>query len=102
MQAQITADRAHTATKNISLIAVDVARVSVQTLNYAKDTSLEVGGMSKNIQMYKFPNNASDKGILVKVEIYKAGEWQVLTTATITDTYSHNVLINPSGLAHGA
>lgn len=102
LQAQITDDGGNTATKNISLIAVDVTCVSVQTLNYTKDTSLEVGGMSKNIPLYKFPNNASDKGILVKVEIYKAGEWQVLTTATITDTYSHNVLINPSGLAHGA
>ncbi|MDY3898382.1 MAG: hypothetical protein SOZ29_09940, partial [Prevotella sp.] len=102
LQAQITDDGGNTATKNISLIAVDVTCISVQTLNYTKDTSLEVGGMAKNIPMYKFPNNASDKGILVKVEIYKAGEWQVLTTATITDTYSHNVLINPSGLAHGA
>ena len=102
LQAQITDDGGNTATKNISLIAVDVTCVSVQTLNYTKDTSLEVGGMAKNIPLYKFPNNASDKGILVKVEIYKAGEWQVLTTATITDTYSHNVLINPSGLAHGA
>lgn len=102
LQAQITDDGGNSATKNISLIAVDVTCVSVQTLNYTKDTSLEVGGMAKNIPLYKFPNNASDKGILVKVEIYKAGEWQVLTTATITDTYSHNVLINPSGLAHGA
>ena len=102
LQAQITDDGGNTATKNISLIAVDVTCVSVQTLNYTKDSSLEVGGMSKNIPLYKFPNNASDKGILVKVEIYKAGEWLVLTTATITDTYSHNVLINPSGLAHGA
>ena len=102
LQAQITDDGGNTATKNISLIAVDVTCVSVQTLNYTKDTSLEVGGMAKNIPLYKFPNNASDKGILVKVEIYKAGEWQLLTTATITDTYSHSVLINPSGLAHGS
>lgn len=102
LQAQITDDGGNTATKNISLIAVDVTCVSEQTLNYTKDTSLEVGGRSKSIPLYKFPNNASDKGILVKVEIYKAGEWQVLTTATITDTYSHNVSIDPTGLGHGA
>ena len=102
LQAQITDDGGNTATKNLSLIAVDVTCVSVQTLNYTKDTSLEVGGISKSIPMYKFPNNASDKGILAKVELYKDGEWQLLTTSTITDTYSHNVLINPIGLAHGS
>lgn len=102
LQAIVTDDGGNTATKNISVIAVDVTCESVQTLNYTRDTTLEVGGSAKNIPMYRFPNNASDRGILVKVEIYKGGEWQQLTTATIMDTYSHNVLISPSGLAHGA
>lgn len=102
LQAQITDDGGNTATKNLSLIAIDVTCVSVQTLNYTKDTSLEVGGSAKNIPMYKFPNNASDKGILVTVEIYKEEGWQVLATTTVLDTYSHNVLISPSGLSHGA
>lgn len=102
LQAIVTDDGGNTATKNISLIAVDVTCESVQTLNYTRDTSLEVGGVAKNIPMYKFPNNASDKGILVKVEIFKEGEWQLLATSTVMDTYSHNVLISPTGLAHGA
>ncbi|MBQ7156899.1 MAG: hypothetical protein IJR86_03760, partial [Bacteroidaceae bacterium] len=102
LQAVVTDDGGNTATKNISLISVDVTCESVQTLNYTRDTSLEVGGVSKNIPMYKFPNNASDKGILVNVEIYKEGEWQPLASSIIMDTYSHNVLISPAGLAHGA
>ena len=102
LQAVITDDGGNTATKNLSLVVVDVTCVSVQTLNYTRDTSLEVGGVAKNIPMYKFPNNASDRGIKVKVEIFREGEWKQLSESVIMDTYSHNVLINPSGLAHGA
>ena len=102
LQAQIMDDGGNTATKNLSMVVVDVTCESVQTLNYTRDTSLEVGGSSKNIPMYKFPNNASDRGIKVTVEIYKAGDWQKIAEQVIMDTYSHNVLINPQGLAHGA
>ena len=102
LQAVVTDDGGNTATKNISLIAVDVTCVSVQTLNYTKDTSLEVSGNAKSIPMFKFPNNASDKGILTTVEIYKDGDWRQLQTETVTDTYSHRVLIDPAGLSHGA
>lgn len=102
LQAVITDDSGNTATKNLSLIAVDVTCVSVQTLNYTKDTSLEVNGNAKNIPMFKFPNNSSDKGILTKVEMYRDGEWKLLQSITVSDTYSHGVLINPAGLSHGA
>lgn len=102
LQAVVTDDGGNTATKNLSLIAVDVTCVSVQTLNYTKDTSLEVSGNAKSIPMFKFPNNASDKGILTTVEIFKDGDWRQLQTVTVTDTYSHSVLIDPSGLSHGA
>ena len=102
LQAQFTDDGGNTATKNISVIAVDVTCVSVQTLNYTKDTSLEVNGLAKSIPLYKFPNNASDKGIRVNVDIYRNGEWKQLTSTVVNDSYSHNVLINPSGLSHGA
>ena len=102
LQAIVTDDGGNTATKNLSMVVVDVTCVSVQTLNYTRDTSLEVGGNAKNIPMYKFPNNASDRGIRVTVEMYYAGEWHQLSQQVIMDTYSHNVLINPSGLAHGA
>ena len=102
LQAVVTDDGGNTATKNISLIAVDVTCVSVQTLNYTKDTSLEVSGNAKSIPMFKFPNNASNKGILTTVEIYKDGDWKQLQTVTVTDTYSHSVLIDPTGLSHGS
>lgn len=102
LQAVVTDDGGNTATKNLSLIAVDVTCVSVQTLNYTKDTSLDVSGNAKSIPMFKFPNNASDKGILTTVEIYKDGDWRQLQTMTVTDTYSHSVLLDPTGLSHGA
>lgn len=102
LQAVITDDGGNTATKNLSVIAVDVTCESVQTLNYTKDTTLEVGGLSKSIPMYRFPNNASDKGILTTIEIFKDGQWEVLATPIINDSYSHTVNINPAGLAHGA
>ena len=61
--------------------------MSAQTLNYTRDTVLEVSGSAKNIPMYKFPNNASDKGIRVKVELYSGGEWRQIANTIITDTY---------------
>lgn len=102
LQAVIIDDGGNTATKNLSIIAVDVTCESVQTLNYTKDTTLEVGGQAKSIPVYRFPNNASDKGITAKIEMYKNGEWVTLATPTITDSYSHTVTIDPTGLAHGA
>ena len=102
LQAVITDDGGHTATKNFSLIAVDVTCESVQTLNYTKDTSLKVGGVKTSIPLYKFPNNASSKGIRVVVEIQKDGEWETLQDAVINDTRSHSVTFDPTGLSHGA
>ena len=102
LQLLVTDDGGNTATKNLSVVAVDVTCVSTQTLNYTKDTSLEVGGRAKNILMYSFPNNASDKGIKATIEIYKDNAWQTLAEPVITDTYSHSVNIDPTGLAHGA
>lgn len=102
LQLLITDDGGNTATKNLSVVAVDVTCVSAQTLNYTKDTSLEVGGRSKNILMYSFPNNASDKGIKATIEIYKDNTWKTLAQPVVTDTYSHTVAIDPTGMAHGA
>ena len=102
LQAVITDDGGHTATKNFSLIAVDVTCVSVQTLNYTKDTSLKVGGTKTSIPLYKFPNNASSKGIRVVVEMQKDGVWETLQDAVINDTRSHSVTFDPTGLSHGA
>ena len=57
--------------------------------------------------MYKFANNASDKGIKVVTEIYLNGEWQTLGTSVVLDTYSHSITIDPKSclgetLTHGA
>ena len=102
LQLLITDDGGNTATKNLSVVAVDVTCVSAQTLNYTKNTSLEVGGRAKNILMYSFPNNASDKGIKTTIEIYKDNAWQTLAQPIVTDTYSHAVAIDPTGMSHGA
>lgn len=102
LQAVATDVTGRTATRNVQLVAVDVTVESCQTLNYTKDTSLQVGGVKVSIPMYRFPHNASDKGIQTKIEIYKNGAWEVLDNVLIRDTYTHNVTIDPTGLGHGA
>ena len=102
LQAVITDDGGNTATKNISIIAIDVTCESVQTLNYTRETSLQVGGQKTSIPMYRFPNNASDKGIRTKVEMFKNGDWETIQDVVVNDTYPHNVSIDPTGLGHGA
>ena len=102
-----TDDAANTGSRNINVTAVDVTISSVQTLQYTQSTALQVGGSAKSIPLYKFANNASDRGINAITEIYLNGEWQVLGQAVITDTYSHGVSINPNNclgsvLTHGA
>ena len=100
----------NTKTRQITVTAVDVTCTCIQTLNYSSATALEVGGREKSLPMYKFENNVSTKqGILVTTEMFFNGEWRVLGTATITDSYSHNISINPSDvfgggekMAHGA
>lgn len=102
-------DSQHTGSKNININAVDVTIESVQTLNYTSNTVLNVGGGVKSLQMYKFANNASDKGILVTTEIFLLGRWKKLGEATVLDTYSHPVSFDPrnvlgggESLTHGA
>ena len=102
LQAVATDATGKTATRNVELIAVDVTVESSQTLNYTKDTSLQVGGQKVSIPMYRFPHNASDKGIQTKIEIYKSGAWETLESVLVKDTYTHNVTIDPTGMGHGA
>lgn len=97
-------------TKTITVAAVDVTCTCVQTLTYSQSTTLSVNGSEKSIPMYKFANNVSTRqGIEVKTEMYYNGEWRTLGIAIVTDTYSHNITINPSDvfgggekLAHGS
>lgn len=102
LQAVATDATGKTATRNVELIAVDVTVESSQTLNYTRDTSLQVGGQKVSIPMYRFPHNASDKGIQTKIEIYKSGAWETLESVLVKDTYTHNVTIDPTGMGHGA
>ena len=94
--------------RTVNVIAVDVTVTSAQTtLNYTAATALSVGGAQKSLPMYKFANNASDKGIFVTTEIFIGNAWRTLGTATVMDTYSHSITINPADclgytLTHGA
>ena len=100
-------DSGNSGSRNINVTAVDVTIKSEQTLNYTASTVVLQGGAIKSLPMYRFPNNASDKGILCTVEIYIGGQWKTLGTATISDTYSHSISVNPNNcagavLTHGA
>ena len=101
-------DSDRTASRNVNVTAVDVTIRSEQTLNYTPSTVIQQGATTpKFLPMYRFPNNASDKGIICTVEIYINGEWRELGTTTVNDTFAHQVSINPSNccgfvLTHGA
>lgn len=102
-----TDDAGNTGSRNINVTAVDVTISSVQTLQYTSSTALTVGGASKSIPLFKFANNASDRGIQAITEIYIGGSWRELGTSVIQDTYSHAITIDPTNclgytLAHGA
>lgn len=101
-------DADRTASRNINVTAVDVTIRSEQTLNYTASTVIQKGATTpKMLPMYRFPNNAGEKGILCTIEIYINGAWRTLGTANVNDTFAHQVSINPSNccgftLAHGA
>lgn len=92
-------DTEHTGTRNISVTAVDVTIHSEQTLNYTSSTVVNVGGATRMLPMYRFPNNASEQGILCTTEIYVNDEWKVLGTANVSDTFTHSISVNPMSCA---
>ena len=103
----VTDDAGNTGSRNVNVTAVDVTVQSVQTLQYTQSTSLVVGGSAKNIPVYQFPRNVSDRGITAITEIYLNGQWRELGRAVITDSYSHGITIDPTNclgsvLSHGA
>ena len=87
--------------RTITVTAVDVTCTSVQTLNYTSSSALEVGGSTKNLLMYKFANNVSKQGVKVFTEMFYNGEWRSLGVATITDSYSHSISIDPCNVFGG-
>ena len=107
LQLKITDVDGATGSRSINVVAVDVTVESNQTLNYTASSVVFTTDTMKSMPMYKFPNNQGTEGITAKVEILIGGEWKVLGTANITDTYSHNISVNPndaggSSLSHGA
>lgn len=94
--------------KAITIVAVDVTVEQPMPLNYTSSTVLTVGGTTKSIgQFYKFPNNTSS--ILATVEMYYNGEWKKLGEASVSDSYTKSISVNPSNvfgngerLSHGA
>lgn len=105
---QATDADGNTKKKAITIVAVDVTVEQPMALNYTSSTALTAGGSTKNIgQFYKFPNNSSS--ILATVEMFYNGEWKKLGEATVNDSYTKSISVNPSNvfgggerLSHGA
>lgn len=87
--------------RTVTVTAVDVTCQCVQPLTYTADGTLAVNGGTKDILLYKFPNNVSKQGVEVTTEMYYNGQWRQLGKAVITDTYSHSVTINASNVFGG-
>lgn len=86
--------------KAITIVAVDVTVEQPMALNYTSSTALTVGGGAKSIgQFYKFPNNSSS--ILAVVEMLYNGEWKKLGEATVSDSYTKSISVNPSNVFGG-
>ena len=105
---QATDSDGNTKKKAITIMAVDITVEQPMALNYTSDTILVAGGPAKNIgQFYKFPNNTSS--ILAVVEMFYNGEWKKLGEATVSDSYTKGISVNPTNvfgggerLSHGA
>ena len=98
-----TDEEGNTGSKNFQITAVDVTCTCIQTLNYSASSIIPQGG-SKTIDLYKFGNYTSDKGILVTTDIFVGGEWVNVGKATVYDAYSHAVSFDAValGLSHGS
>ena len=105
---QATDADGNTKKKALTIVAVDITVEQPMALNYTSNTALTVGGSAKNIgQFYKFPNNTSS--ILATVEMFYNGEWKKLGEATVSDSYTKSISVNPNNvfgggerLSHGA
>ena len=97
---QATDADGNTKKKAITIVAVDITVEQPMPLNYTSSTALTVGGTAKNIgQFYKFPNNTSS--IRATVEMLLNGEWKKLGEATVNDSYTKSISINPSNVFGG-
>ena len=89
------------ASRTINVVAVDVTCECVQVLNYTSASVVLTTDTVKSLPMFQFPNNQGT--ITAKVDIYKGGEWVNIGTTQVTDSYAHNISVNPTslGLTHG-
>lgn len=99
-----TANGGSTASRNITVTAVDVTCTCTQTLQYNPSNPVGTTTEAATIPMFKFGNNQSDKGIEAQIDIKIGGEWQHLDTIIVKDTYSHNIQLRPASmrLTHGS
>lgn len=101
-----TDEAGYSTTKFITVTAEDitVSVSGVQVLHVRDDAMITPAMERASVDLFKFENNQSDKGIEAVVDILIDGEWKELHRSVITDTFSKSVSFSPSGLglSHGA
>lgn len=97
-----TANGGSTASRNITVTAVDVTCTCTQTLQYNPANPVTTTTEVAYIPLFKFANNQGE--ISTQIDIKIDNEWRPLTTVVVKDTYSHNILLQPValGLSHGS
>lgn len=101
-----TDEAGYSTTKFISVTAEDitVSVSSVQVLHAREDAMITPAMTRATVDLFKFENNQSDKGIEAVIDILINGEWQELHRSVVTDSFTKSITFNPSalGLQHGA
>ena len=101
-----TDEAGYSTTKFISVTAEDitVSVSGVQVLHVREDAMITPGMTRATVDLFKFENNQSDKGIEAVVDILINEEWHELHRSIVTDTFTKSVSFNPAelGLVHGA
>lgn len=101
-----TDEAGYSTTKFITVTAEDitVSVSGVQVLHVREDAMITPTMERASVDLFKFENNQSDKGIEAVVEILIDGQWKELHRSIVTDTFTKSVSFSPSGLglSHGA
>lgn len=101
-----TDEAGYSTTKFISVTAEDitVSVSGVQVLHVRDDAMITPSMTRATVDLFKFENNQSDKGIEAVVDILINGQWEELHRSTVTDSFTKSISFNPSelGLKHGA
>ena len=102
LQVVATDDEGDHASRTINVVAVDVTVESVQVLNYTPASVVFTTDSVKSLPMFRFPNNQGT--ITAKVDMYIDDEWVNIGTTQVSDSYAHNISVNPTelGLTHGS